>query len=213
MSKQTKKNIRNAYNAAAQVYADSFYHELYSKPLDVKLLDLFCERVNPTLPVCELGCGPGEISAYLKYKGLDMIGVDISGEMIKVTEKLNPAIKFQTGDVFNLDFSDESLSGVLAPFLFVNYELKDIRKGIQEIHRVLSLEGIFYLSFHTDGDRISVGDFLVEKNQLEFIFLDVDDVRDLLSSCGFEVIESIVRYPYKDVEHQNKRAYLFARKI
>ena len=124
MTKQSKEIIRKAYNRAAHAYAESFYHELYSKPLDVKLLDLFCERINPDLPVAEIGCGPGEISTYLKYKGLDMVGIDISEEMIRIAEKLNPAIKFQTGDVFNLDFSNNSFSGVLAPFLFVNHDLK-----------------------------------------------------------------------------------------
>jgi hypothetical protein len=53
----------------------------------------------------------------------------------------------------------------------------------------------------------------VEQNPLEFIFLNVDEVLELLINCGFEIIESIVRYPYKDVEHQNKRAYIFARKV
>jgi ubiquinone/menaquinone biosynthesis C-methylase UbiE len=213
MAKQSNELIRNAYDRAAHSYAESFYHELYSKPLDVKLLDLFCDRVDPKFPVCEIGCGPGEISSYLKYKGLDMIGIDISAEMIRIAKKLNPAIKFQTGDVFKLDFSNNSFSGVLAPFLFVNHEFKEIRKGIKEINRVLISGGIFYMTFHTDGDRIAVEDFLVEQNPLEFIFLNVDEVLELLINCGFEIIESIVRYPYKDVEHQNKRAYIFARKV
>lgn len=213
MARQLKNGIRDAYDKAAHAYAQSFYHELYNKPLDVKLLDLFCERVNPDLPVIEIGCGPGEVSAYLKYKGLDMIGIDISEEMISVANKLNPAIKFQTGNVFNLDFQDTSLAGVLAPFLFVNYELQEIRKGIREIYRVLVPNGLFYMSFHTEGDRIEVEDFLVDQNPLEFIFLDVDEISEILGNCGFDIIESIVRYPYKDVEHQNKRAYIFARKI
>ena len=211
MPRQSKDRIRKAYNEAAHMYAESFYHELYDKPLDVKLLDLFCERINPGLPVAEIGCGPGEISAYLKYKGLNMIGIDISTEMIQIAKKLNPAITFQTGDVFNLDFKDNSFAGVLAPFLFVNHESKEIRKGIQQIHRVLVPNGLFYLSFHTGGDRIMVEDFLVEQNPLEFVFLDIDEVSEIIANNGFEVIESIVRSPYKNVEHQNKRAYIFCR--
>ena len=213
MARQTKQKIREAYNRAASFYAESFYHELYHKPLDVKLLDLFCERVNPGLPLCELGCGPGEISAYLKYKGLEIVGVDISEEMIQCAKRLNPAILFQTGDVFNLDFPDNYFSGILAPFLFVNYGLDDIPDALKEIKRVMIPGAIFYLSFHAGSEHIDVEDFLVKQNSLEFIYLDVEKIVQIMEDCGFEVIESIVRYPYKDVEHQNKRAYIFARKV
>jgi ubiquinone/menaquinone biosynthesis C-methylase UbiE len=203
--------IKKAYDKVAENYGQAFYYELYSKHLDVKLLDLFCERVNPNMPVCEIGCGPGEISTYLKYKGLNMVGIDISEEMIRVAKQLNPHIEYRVGDVFKLDISDNYFSGLLAPFLFVNYEMEDIRKAFSEIRRVLIRGGLFYLSFHAGSERIHVQDFLVPDNPLEFIFLDVNTVESLLVETGFEVIEWIVRSPYQQGEHKNNRAYFFAR--
>jgi ubiquinone/menaquinone biosynthesis C-methylase UbiE len=203
--------IRKAYNKAAIQYGESFYYELYFKHLDVKLLDLFCERVNPEMPICEIGCGPGEISAYLKYKGLNLTGIDISEEMIRIARQLNPHIDFRIGDVFDLQIPDDYFSGVLAPFLFVNYELQEIRKAFLEIHRVLCRDGLFYLSFHAGSERIASNDFLVENNPLEFIFLDVEEIVRILDECGFETIEWIIRSPYKEGESPNKRAYIFAR--
>ena len=203
--------IRKAYDKAAVKYGESFYHELYFKHLDVKLLDMFCERVNPCMPVCEIGCGPGEISAYLRYKGLNLIGIDISEEMIRIARQLNPYVEFLTGDVFRLDFPGNYFSGVLALFLFVNYEIPEIKKAITEIRRVLIPDGLFYLSFHAGGDRIASDDFLVENNPLEFIFLDVEEIAKILEECGFEIIEWIIRSPYKEGEHPNQRAYIFAR--
>jgi ribosomal protein S18 acetylase RimI-like enzyme len=37
-------------------------------------------------------------------------------------------------------------------------------------------------------------------------------MKGYLESAGFEVEDLIIRYPYKDVEHQSRRAYIFARK-
>jgi ubiquinone/menaquinone biosynthesis C-methylase UbiE len=213
MDSDKVQSIRNAYNKASDAYTSGFYHELYSKPLDVKLLDLFCERVNPIKPVCEVGCGPGEISTYLKYKGLDLVGIDISEEMIVNAKKLNPHIDFRVGDVYSLNFPDNYFSGLLAPFLFVNYELEEIKPAIQEIKRVLESNGLFYLSFHQGIDRIHVDEFLAEKNPLDFIYLNIDDIEGLLVECGFEIIEWIIRSPYKSGEHANKRAYFFARNV
>jgi len=214
MSKSDKVNlIREAYNKAAAKYGESFFYELYSKPLDVKLLDLFCERVNPEMPVCEIGCGPGEVATYLKYKGLNLIGIDISEEMIRIAKELNPNIDYRMGDVFHLDFPDSYFSGVIAPFLFVNYEPDEIKKAFTEIQRVLKKEGIFYLSFHAGTERILNPDFLVENNPLEFNFLDVEEIIKLIAECGFELIEWVLRSPYKEGEYASKRAYIFARNI
>ncbi len=211
MRKQSPDQIKSAYDKIAENYGQAFYYELYSKHLDVKLLDLFAERVNPGMPVCEIGCGPGEISTYLKYKGLTMVGIDISDEMIRVAKQLNPHIDYRVGNVFSLDIPDNYFSGMLAPFLFVNYEIEDIRKAFSEIGRVLIPDGLFYLSFHAGDERIQVDDFLVPKNPLEFIFLDVNAIENLLKETGFETIEWIVRSPYQEGEHKNNRAYFFAR--
>jgi ubiquinone/menaquinone biosynthesis C-methylase UbiE len=211
MDKEKVDSIRMAYNKASDAYASGFYYELYSKHLDVKLLDLFCERVNPNKPICEVGCGPGEISTYLKYKGLELLGIDISEDMIKLAKKLNPHIDFRVGNVYSLEFPDNYFSGLLAPFLFVNYEVEEIKPAFLEIKRVLEPNGLFYLSFHQGSDRIHVDEFLAERNPLDFIFLNVDDIEGLLLECGFEIIEWIIRSSYKEGEHANKRAYFFAR--
>jgi ubiquinone/menaquinone biosynthesis C-methylase UbiE len=213
MKKQSSGQIKRAYDKVAESYGQAFYYELYSKHLDVKLLDLFTERVNPGKPVCEIGCGPGEISTYLKYKGLNMHGIDISDEMIRVAKQLNPYVDYRVGNVFALDLPKNTYSGVLAPFLFVNYEMEDIRKAFAEIRRVLIPDGIFYLSIHAGNERIQVEDFLVPQNPLEFIFLDVNEIEKMLKETGFEIIEWIVRSPYPEGEHKNNRAYFFAKNI
>ncbi len=212
MNTDKLNKIKEAYNKAAANYAHDLYHELYFKHLDLKLLDLFCERVDPNMPVCEIGCGPGEISTYLRYKRLKVTGIDLSEEMIRIASGLNPHIDFQTGNVFDLQFDNCYFSGVLAPFLFVNFELEEIKKAIVEIKRVLAPNGVFYLSFHEGQERIQIDEFFVKNNPLEFVYLNVKDIALLMEECGFEIIEWIVRSPYATGEHKNNRAYIFARK-
>ncbi|NNF99013.1 MAG: class I SAM-dependent methyltransferase, partial [Desulfobacteraceae bacterium] len=49
--------------------------------------------VNSDAPVCEVGCGPGQISRYLFETGVrDIFGVDISPEMITQAKALHPGI-------------------------------------------------------------------------------------------------------------------------
>lgn len=211
MKEQRKKEIRCAYDRAAKKYAEDLYDELQSKPMDVKFLDLFVERVNPNSQVAEIGCGPGEISAYLKIKGLNMLGIDISPQMIEEAKRLNPAIKFQVGDVFSLDFQDKSFSGVAAPFLIVNFSIDEIPKAFHEIKRVLLADGVFYFSFHTGNETVHVDDLFAEKNPLDFYFHPVEKIQSILEESGFELLEWVIRSPYKDAEYPSTRAYFFAR--
>ena len=68
MDKKRQKIIKNAYDKAAKSYADLCFYELYDKPLDKKLYDLFFERIVNKGVSIEIGCGPGEITNYLKMK-------------------------------------------------------------------------------------------------------------------------------------------------
>ena len=45
------------------------------------------ENISPKL-IAELGCGTGNITCRLAKEGYDMIGIDISGEMLSVAREV-----------------------------------------------------------------------------------------------------------------------------
>jgi hypothetical protein len=48
---------------------------------------------------------------------------------------------------------------------------------------------------------------------VDFSFFRPAEMRGFLESAGFEVEEIIEREPYPEVEHQSRRAYIFAKGI
>ncbi len=210
MDKDRKNKIREAYENAAMEYSKKYFFELYDKPIDKKLYDLFFERVINKGQTIEIGCGPGEISNYLKMKGLDIIGIDISEKMIGIANELNPEISFEVGDIFNLRYPDNSFAGVVAPYLIVNFSLDDLSYAFSEIHRILIDNGLFLFSFHIGDGNITVDDFLTEGNKLDFVFFDPDKIIEVLVDKEFEIIEKIIRSPYEG--EFTERAYVFAKK-
>jgi hypothetical protein len=78
---------------------------------------------------------------------------------------------------------------------------------------VLSPKGVLLLTFHI-GQEIKHLDELLDKEvSLDFFFFEREEVKNYLRTAGFELEEAIERDPYsKEVEHQSRRAYLFARK-
>jgi ubiquinone/menaquinone biosynthesis C-methylase UbiE len=210
VEKMRREAIRDAYDRAAEPYAEKCFFELYDKPLDKKLYDLFFERTVNRGPVLEIGCGPGEIANYLKMKGLDISGIDLSEKMIRVARRLNPHIEFNVGDVFRLQAPSQSLAGIVAPYLIVNFSKDDVPEAFAEMSRVLIPGGVLLLAFHAGSEEIVVEDFFVKGNSVPYVFFEPAFIANQLEATGFTVTENIVRLPYEG--EKTTRAYLFATK-
>lgn len=96
------------YDRIADEYARRLYAELDAKPFDRTILDRFAALVGNGR-VCEVGCGPGHVSRYLRDRGCDVFGIDLSPRMVELAAELNPEIEFQVGDLRALDLADSTL--------------------------------------------------------------------------------------------------------
>ena len=200
------------WNEVAAAYAERFGRELDAKPFDRKILDWFVERAGPIGPICDLGCGPGQVAAYVRSLGSEACGIDLSREMVQHAAALNPAIAFQIGDMCDLaEIEDASFGGVASFYSIVNLTPTDHARAFAEIGRVLRPDGWLLVSFQV-GDGVNhVEEFLGERVRLNFHFFPPEDVQSGPQPAGLEVVETIQRGPYpQPVEAQTDRAYIFA---
>lgn len=79
---QDFSQLRTSYSRIAEEYGDQYWDELANKPLDRELLDRLAAEVGGSGPICDMGCGPGQIARYLTDRGAEAIGVDISKGMV-----------------------------------------------------------------------------------------------------------------------------------
>src|SRR4051812_44300194 len=93
------RDVQRSYDRLAAEYASHIYGELAHKPFDRKMLDWLLEKVNGSGSTCDLGCGPGHVARYLRDHDADVIGIDLSPEMISTAQRLNPDIPFQAGNM------------------------------------------------------------------------------------------------------------------
>ena len=78
---------------------------------------------------------------------------------------------------------------------------------------MLRPKGVLLLAFHIGKETKHLGEFLDKEVSLDFFFFETEEVKDYLRTAGFELEEAIERDPYpKGVEHQSRRAYIYARK-
>src|SRR3954451_7004191 len=82
--------------------------ELDGKPRDRELLAAFSKSVGD--PVLEIGCGPGQIGAFVRERGRRVIGADLSTEMAGLARgRLDGAL---VADMRALPFASDLVAGI-----------------------------------------------------------------------------------------------------
>lgn len=92
--------------------------------------------------VYDIGCGDGYGSYQLYKAGYEVVGVDISSEMISLAkERLHKEeIQFSQGDLIDLPFADNSCDGVMAINALEWIEVP--ARGLSELRRVVKEDGL-----------------------------------------------------------------------
>ena len=214
MTQAKLSSVQSSYDVLAEEYARRLFDELEQKPMDRELLDQFADSIRNEGVACDLGCGPGQIARYLKGRGVNVRGVDVSEGMIACARRLNPGIEFTQGDMLDLPVEDNSWAGVAAFYSIVNLEPGEVLLALREVMRVLQPGGRLLLSFHLGEDESQVEENLWNLGvSLRVTLFRLATIEGYIRSAGLTIDEIVERGPYApDVEYQSRRAYIFADK-
>jgi ubiquinone/menaquinone biosynthesis C-methylase UbiE len=160
----------------------------------------------------DLGCGPGQTTKFLFDCGFaDIIGVDISSEMVTAARNINPHLNLEKADILNLNYPDNSFGSAIAFYSIVHFDYEQLKTAFREIKRVLVDDGQFLFTFHIGNNIVHLDNFLDQQVTIDFYFFETSKIKDLLTTAGFEIVDIIERQPYRDIEYQSERAYIWAR--
>ena len=213
--------VRVSYDAVTDAYVERVHDELRHKPLDRALLTAFAEQVQAAFgggaSVCDAGCGPGHVSAFLAGLGLTVTGIDLSPVMVERARALHPEVRFEVGTMTRLDAADRRWQGLIAFYSIIHLTTDiEVRAALREFHRTLVDGGLVLIAVHLGeaGDAtVHASEMLGVAVDMEFHFFDPERLAADLAAAGFRVEARLVRSPYPDVEVQTTRAYLLARRM
>ena len=205
-------NTQKSYDQVAAEYADKFKDEMDDKPFDRDCLDRLAREVGDLGPICDMGCGPGQIARYLHRNRIATLGVDLSSRMGAEAQRLNPDIHFHQGDMLALPDADHAWGGIAAFYCIIHVPREKVVDALYEMKRVLKPGGVLLLAFHIGDETEHLDEWWDKPVNLDFAFYQPKEMKNWLSEAGYELEEILVREPNPDVEVATKRAYLFARK-
>lgn len=204
--------LQASYDRVADEYVRRIYDELQHKPLDRQLLDRFADAVRDRGIACDMGCGPGQIARYLHERGVRVCGVDLSVEIIERAQRLNPGIEFHQGSMLSLPFADGTWAGIAAFYSIIHMPRADVVAALGELRRVVQPGGHLLLTFHIGDTTLHLDEWWGQPVNVDFHSFRSEEMTSHLQAAGWAEVEVIERDPYPEVEHQSRRAYVFARK-
>ena len=163
---------------------DALNYEQYLGPLlfEPSALELLSFVGSPGVPdVLEIACGTGRLTRHLRRyfpATTKLVASDISPDMLELARRLlkDPSIEFQTADVQQLPFSDDSFDLVVCQYglMFLPEKLT----GFKEIYRVLKPGGRLVFSTWDSVDNVPLLDLLF--NQFILPFFNEEDLTRFL---------------------------------
>ena len=201
------------YDQVAAEYADRFLHELDHKPFDRELLARFAAATRPTStaaqPVCDLGCGPGHIGAFLAESGVDVVGVDLSTGMVETARHRFPNLAFSQGDMTSLTLPDGSLTAIVCFYALIHIPRARVPIALREMRRVLVAGGALLVAVHGGQGTLHADHMAGQPADLDATLFSLSELSGMIEAAGFDVVEAHERAPYEN-EHPTQRLYIWA---
>ena len=151
MSERSTMKEYTGFAAVYDMFMDNVPYDKWAKYLQ-KLLK---ENGVKDGIVCELGCGTGKMTRRLRDMGYDMIGVDISQDMLRIAMEQEAALKKSDILYLNQDMRAFELYGTVAAVVSVcdsmNYitEKEDLLTTFKLVKNYLDPGGVFIFDMNT----------------------------------------------------------------
>lgn len=205
-------SVRRSYDRVAGRYADALIGELGYKPLDRALLGVVADDVRERGGgvIADLGAGPGQVAAFLREQGAEVVALDLSPAMAAVgRERLGLAAV--AGTLTALPFRDGALAGAAAFYCLIHLDDAGLDRAPAELARVVAPGGPLLVAFHTGDEVRHLDEWWDQPVDVDFRFLRSGPITERLERAGFIVEAVLERAPYAD-EADTQRCYLLARR-
>ena len=163
----------NAYTTFAQVY-DLFMDNVPYEEWSNYIVSVLKEYGIHSGVICDLGCGTGKMTRLLAKAGYDMIGVDLSEDMLAIASGQNEeGILYLCQDMCELELYGTA-KAMVSVCDSINYLLEEdeIVWTLQSVNRYLEPGGIFIFDFNTVYKYETVlGDTTICENREEGSFI------------------------------------------
>jgi len=198
------KQAVSVYNQIAAMYDNEYGISSY--------INDFLNLVNKNGRILDVGCGPGKDSHYIASEGFEVVGVDLSEEMIRIAKKNFPRIDFRIMDMRELSFEPNSFDGIFVAFSFIHLPKKGVSGVLIKLYELLKGGGSIYIAVQEDESKEVFSPTPLKPDEKIFLNLfSTEEIKFLIKRAGFSIIAEYKRKPGKN-EFQYNKLFILAKK-
>ena len=144
------RGTREYYDKTAAEWAENGYGDGAYLPC----LDEFLSLLPPGGRVLDLCCGAGYETGRIRARGFEALGLDFSGESLKIARERNPDIPFYQGDMLEDYAHTGMVDGILLSAGLVHVETSDLPLAFRRMAEVLKPGGYLLASVRYGTGRM-----------------------------------------------------------
>ena len=139
---EISKLVEQGYNVIAEDY---YSHRNLTKFNSE--LEKFASFLPKSAHILDVGCGAGIPTAkFLKQKGFDVTGIDLSDKMLNLARKNVPDSNFIKMDMNELNFSENSFDGIISVFALFHVPREKHYDILKQFFEILKPGGILMVN-------------------------------------------------------------------
>jgi predicted TPR repeat methyltransferase len=175
-------------------FAGTYAGRHHNQDQYLEAIHCFCKPFASTeAPVLlELGCGPGNLSAYLlrTLPQAQLTGIDVAPGMIALATEALPQARFLVADVRDTSLWPEQIHGLVAAFVTPYLNPDETRQLIRAAGAKIPVGGMLYLStmdaYETQMIQVPVS---TNEYYADLCFYAASDLKTWFMESGFQVIQ------------------------
>ena len=136
--------------------------------------------------VLDAGSGTGVPNARRMVEiGFEVVGIDLSGEMIATAQKNVPGATFQRMNMAKIDFPPESFDGVISCYAIIHNPRETHADIFESFHSILKPEGVMLVSVASWAWE-EIADYLGV--DMFWSHYDPSKSQSLITDAGFDIV-------------------------
>lgn len=149
------RGVQEYYDKTAREWAENGYQE----GAQLACLEEFLSLLPPGGRVLDLCCGAGYETLRIKARGFQAVGLDFSGESLRIARAHDGSIPFYRGDMLE-DYSHiGAVDGILLSAGLVHVTAEDLPLAFQRMARVLVPGGYLLASIREGEGKLAEWSF------------------------------------------------------
>ena len=196
-----KRSVISAYDDIAEAYWEAYQEADEADWVHWEQFVVACNQKK----VLDMGCGTGDATIYLKKRGINACGIDLSDGMLKMAQKNSDDIIWIKGDICNCPFPDKSFYGIVLSYTINHLNIEMAKMVFSEIERLLQDCGYLLIAYHVGEGEEYITEPLNTSLRIYYHYYTSDVISRLLP--GFKLVSHYQRKSLNPEELDNDKAF------